>query len=98
MTMWVPEYFHTWNLLNWVYLDLLLSEIFECFINKLALIIEYFNVYALRSKKHFAFAKWKVIYNYVLNKEHLTPEGSLADPKDKENLKELSKLINKDND
>lgn len=67
-------------------------------INKLALIIEYFNVYALRSKKHFAFAKWKVIYNYVLNKEHLTPEGSLADPKDKENLKELSKLINKDND
>ena len=60
-------------------------------INKLALIIEYFNVYALRSKKQFSFAKWKVIYNYVLNKQHLTPEGM-------ENLKELSKLINKDND
>ena len=60
-------------------------------INKLARIIEYFNVYALRSKKQFAFAKWKVIYYYVLNKEHLTPKGM-------ENLKELSILINKDND
>lgn len=60
-------------------------------INKLALIIEYFNVYALRSKKQFAFAKWKVIYNCVLNKEHKTSKGM-------ENLKELSRLINKDND
>lgn len=60
-------------------------------INKLALIIEYFNFYALRSKKQFAFAKWKVIYNCVLNKEHKTPKGM-------ENLKELSLLINKDND
>ena len=60
-------------------------------INKLALIIEYFNVYALRSKKQFAFEKWKVIYSCVLNKDHKTPEGMV-------NLKELSKLINKDND
>ncbi len=60
-------------------------------INKLALIIEYFNVYVLRSKKQFSFEKWKVIYNCVLNKEHKTPKGM-------ENLKELSKLINKDND
>lgn len=60
-------------------------------INKLASIIEYFNVYVLRSKKQFAFDKWKVIYNCVLNKEHKTPKGM-------ENLKELSKLINKDND
>lgn len=60
-------------------------------INKLALIIEYFNVYVLRSKKQFAFEKWKVIYSCVLNKDHKTPEGMV-------NLKELSKLINKDND
>ena len=60
-------------------------------INKLDLIIKYFNVYVLRSKKQFAFEKWKVIYNCVLNKEHKTPEGM-------ENLKELSLLINKDND
>ena len=60
-------------------------------INKLALIIEYLNVYALRSKKQFAFEKWKVIYSCVLNKDHKTPEGMV-------NLKELSKLINKDND
>lgn len=60
-------------------------------INKLDLIIKYFNVYVLRTKKQFAFEKWKVIYNCVLNKEHKTPKGM-------ENLKELSLLINKDND
>lgn len=60
-------------------------------LNKLALVVEYFNVYVLRSKKQFAFEKWKVVYNCVLNKEHKTSKGM-------ENLKELSKLINKDND
>lgn len=60
-------------------------------ISKLGLIIEYFNTYVLRSKKEFAFSKWKVIYYCVLNKEHKTLKGM-------ENLKELSKLINKDND
>jgi hypothetical protein len=40
-------------------------------INKLALIIEYFNVYALRSKKQFAFAKWKVIYNATRRERRL---------------------------
>ena len=44
----------------------------------------------LRSKKQFAFEKWKVIYNCVLNKEHKTVNGMA-------NLKELSILINKDN-
>lgn len=60
-------------------------------VNKLALVVEYFNVYVLRSKKQFAFEKWKVIYNSVLNKEHKTLNGM-------GNLKELSILINKDND
>ena len=60
-------------------------------INKLPLIIEYFHLYALRSKKQKAFEKWKVIYNCVLNKEHLTAKGMV-------NLKELSLFINKDND
>lgn len=60
-------------------------------VNKLALVVEYFNVYVLRSKKQFAFEKWKVIYNSVLNKEHKTLNGMA-------NLKELSILINKNND
>ena len=60
-------------------------------ISKLVFIVEYFNAYALRSKKQFAFSKWKVIYYCVLNKEHKTPKSM-------ENLKELSKLVNKDND
>jgi len=60
-------------------------------INKLVLVIDYFNAYVLRSKKQFAFEKWKVIYNCVLNKEHKTLKGM-------EKLKELSYLVNKDND
>lgn len=60
-------------------------------ISKLALIIEYFNLYTLRTKKQFAFTKWKVIYNCVLNKEHKIPSNM-------ENLRGLSILINKDND
>ncbi len=57
----------------------------------LALIIEYFNVYTLRTKKQLAFEKWKVVYYCVLNKEHKSAAGM-------KNLKELSLLINKDND
>lgn len=44
-------------------------------ISKLGLIIDYFNIYELRSKKQFAFTKWKVIYYCVLNKEHKTLKG-----------------------
>lgn len=60
-------------------------------VSKLALVIEYFNVYGLRSKKQFAFEKWKIIYNCVLNREHKTLNGM-------EKLKELSLLVNKNND
>ena len=60
-------------------------------LDKLALVIEYFNVYILRTKKQLAFKKWKVVYYYVLNKEHKSSEGM-------KKLKELSLLINKDND
>ncbi len=57
----------------------------------LALVIEYFNAYMLRTKKQLAFEKWKVIYYCVLNKEHKSPEAM-------KNFKKLSLLINKDND
>lgn len=60
-------------------------------LDTLALVIEYFNVYILRTKKQLAFEKWKVVYYCVLNKEHKYPEGM-------KKLKELSLLINKDND
>ena len=60
-------------------------------LDKLALVIEYFNIYILRTKKQLAFDKWKVVYFCVLNKEHKSPEGM-------QKLKELSILINKDND
>lgn len=60
-------------------------------LDKLALVIEYFNIYILRTKKQLAFEKWKVVYYCVLNKEHKSPQGM-------KNLKELSLLINKDND
>jgi hypothetical protein len=54
-------------------------------------IINYFNKFRLRTKKQWAFEKWVVIYNCVLNKEHKSQQGI-------EKIKELSKLINKDND
>lgn len=60
-------------------------------LDKLPLIIEYFNIYTLRTKKQLAFEKWQVVYNCVLNKEHKSLKGM-------KNLKELSVLINKDND
>ena len=60
-------------------------------LNSLSLVINYFNQFRLRTKKQWAFDKWIVIYNCVLNKEHKSPEGI-------EKIKVLSKLINKDND
>lgn len=60
-------------------------------LDKLALVVEYFNVYILRTKKQLAFEKWKAVYYCVLNKKHKSPEGM-------KKLKELSLLINKDND
>ena len=60
-------------------------------LNKLPLVIEYFNIYVLRTKKQLAFEKWQVVYNCVLNKEHKSKEGI-------KKLKELSILINIDND
>ena len=60
-------------------------------LNKLPIIIEYFNMFKLRTKKRLAFDKWMDIYNYVLNKEHKSPEGI-------DKIKVLSKLINIDND
>lgn len=60
-------------------------------LDKLDLIINYFNVNPLRTKKQFAFDKWKVVYTSVLNKQHRSLDGM-------KNLKELSLLINKDND
>ena len=60
-------------------------------LDKLYLVIKYFNVNMLRTKKQLAFEKWKVVYYCVLNKEHKTLAGM-------KNLKELSLLINKDND
>lgn len=60
-------------------------------LNSLSLVINYFNQFRLRTKKQWAFDKWIVIYNCVLNKEQKSPEGI-------EKIKVLSKLINKDND
>ena len=39
-------------------------------LDKLALVVEYFNVYILRTKKQLAFEKWKAVYYCVLNKKH----------------------------
>ena len=60
-------------------------------LNSLSIIINYFNQFKLRTKKQWAFNKWLVIYNCILNKEHKSREGI-------EKIKVLSKHINKDNE
>ena len=50
-------------------------------------ICDYFKSFPLKTKKGASFDKWLVIYNMVLNKEHLTHDGL-------QQVRELSKLIN----
>ena len=44
-------------------------------INKLKVIIGYFNVYSLLGIKYNDFIDWKKVYQMFINKEHLTLEG-----------------------
>ena len=44
-------------------------------INKLKVIIGYFNVYSLLGIKYNDFLNWNEVYQMFINKEHLTLEG-----------------------
>lgn len=44
-------------------------------LSKLNPIINYFKRFPLRTKKHISFLTWVKIYNLVIEKKHLTPEG-----------------------
>ena len=53
----------------------------------LQLVSLYFTSFPLKTKKGASFDKWLTIYNMLLNKEHLTPEGLQL-------IRSLSKQIN----
>lgn len=46
-------------------------------IQNVSFIIDYFNKYTLIGDKLNDFKKWKIVYNMILSKEHLTEEGRL---------------------
>ena len=56
-------------------------------IKKVPLIIQYINIFNLKTKKKESFHKWKKVYNMTLNKEHLNKQGLYK-------IRELSKQIN----
>jgi LAGLIDADG endonuclease len=39
------------------------------------LLIEYLNIYPLLSSKHLDFLCWKIVFNEIINKNHMTVEG-----------------------
>lgn len=55
--------------------------------NKLPLIINYINLFNLKTKKKESFDKWLEAYNTTLNKEHLNQEGL-------DKIRALSKRLN----
>ena len=46
-------------------------------IEKIGFVINYFNRYSLLGIKYKDFKYWKIIYNMMISKEHLTDEGRL---------------------
>lgn len=46
-------------------------------IDKIGFIINYFSKYPLLGSKNYDFEDWKIVYNMILEKKHLTDEGRL---------------------
>jgi hypothetical protein len=43
--------------------------------NSIKLLIEYLDIYPLLSSKHLDFLCWKIVFNEIINKTHMTVEG-----------------------
>ena len=43
--------------------------------NSIKLLIEYLDMYPLLSSKHLDFLSWKIVFNEIINKNHMTVEG-----------------------
>lgn len=46
-------------------------------IGKLELLVNYFDKYPLIGDKHNDYKKWRIVYDMIIAKEHLSPEGRL---------------------
>src|SRR5258705_419753 len=43
--------------------------------NSIKLLIDYLDIFPLKSSKHLDFLCWKLVFNEIINKNHLTVEG-----------------------
>ena len=43
--------------------------------NAIKLLIGYLDIYPLLSSKHLDFLSWKIVFNEIINKNHMTVEG-----------------------
>ena len=43
--------------------------------NAIKLLIAYLDIYPLKSSKHLDFLSWKIVFNEIINKNHMTVEG-----------------------
>jgi len=43
--------------------------------NSIKLLIEYLDMYPLLSSKYLDFLSWKIVFNEIINKNHMTVEG-----------------------
>jgi hypothetical protein len=58
-------------------------------LSKLSLVIKYFKQYPLKTKKNISFYNWLKLYDYVIEKKHMTEAGLFI-------IKDLAKKINKE--
>ena len=56
-------------------------------IKSISKVISYFNIYPLYTKKSMSYKNWNIIYNMILDKEHLTEKGLMK-------IKTIKKEIN----
>lgn len=62
-------------------------------ITKLNLVIKYFDLHPLKTKKSIVYLNWKKIYKLVITKQHLTDKGLIIIKRYNQNLNRLDKII-----
>ena len=59
---------------------------------KLGIVIKYFDLYPLKTKKHIVYFNWKKIYKLVIDKKHLNVDGFTLIKRYNKNLNRLDKI------
>jgi hypothetical protein len=64
--------------------------------NSIKLLIDYLNIYPLLSSKHLDFLCWKIVFNEIINKNHMTVEGRKIVSEQKGQMNDSRTLFNWD--